>query len=98
MDAKSNIWKLQDAKARFSELVRRARTGEPQHVTLHGKEAVVVVDPARYDLRPKAPRGRTMAGFIEESKKYRGILEGIDLEPRLGMTFRPRRIFDEDET
>ncbi len=48
------IWKLQDAKARFSELVRRARTGEPQHVTVHGEEAVVVVDPKRFDIRPKA--------------------------------------------
>jgi antitoxin Phd len=98
MNAKSNTWKLQDAKARFSELVRRARTGEPQHVTLHGKEAVVVVDPERYEVRPKPPQERTMAGFLEASKKYRGILEGIDLERRSGMTFgrRPRPIFDED--
>jgi antitoxin Phd len=98
MNAKSNTWKLQDAKARFSELVRRARTGEPQHVTLHGKEAVVVVDPERYEVRPKPPQERTMAGFLEASKKYRGILEWIDLERRSGMTFgrRPRPIFDED--
>jgi len=27
--SKTNVWKLQDAKARFSEVVRRARTGEP---------------------------------------------------------------------
>lgn len=37
-------WRLQDAKARFSELVRLAHSDGPQHVTLHGKEAVVVVD------------------------------------------------------
>ena len=36
-------WLLQDAKARFSELVRRARGEGPQHVTVHGREAVVVV-------------------------------------------------------
>ncbi len=37
-------WRLQDAKARFSELVRRAHTDGPQLVTLHGRDAVVVVD------------------------------------------------------
>jgi prevent-host-death family protein len=34
---------LQDAKARFSELVRRARHEGPQHVTIHGREEVVVM-------------------------------------------------------
>jgi antitoxin Phd len=36
-------WKLEDAKAKFSELVRQARTGEPQLVTVHGREAVIVI-------------------------------------------------------
>ncbi|MBX9693746.1 MAG: type II toxin-antitoxin system prevent-host-death family antitoxin [Cyanobacteria bacterium] len=36
-------WLLQDAKARFSEVVRLARTDGPQYVTVHGQEAVVVV-------------------------------------------------------
>lgn len=36
-------WALQDAKARFSELVRRAQGEGPQHVTVHGREGVVVV-------------------------------------------------------
>jgi prevent-host-death family protein len=34
---------LQDAKAHFSELVRCVRAEGPQHVTVHGREAVVVV-------------------------------------------------------
>jgi prevent-host-death family protein len=34
---------LQDAKARFSELVRRVRSEGPQHVTVHGRDAVVVI-------------------------------------------------------
>ena len=34
---------MQDAKARFSELVRRVRSEGPQHVTLHGREEVVVI-------------------------------------------------------
>ena len=36
-------WPLQDAKARFSEVVRRARSEGPQLVTVHGREEVVVV-------------------------------------------------------
>ncbi len=96
--AETDVWKLQDAKARFSELVRRARTGKPQRVTVHGKEAVVVVDAERFEVRPKSRRSRTMAGFIEASKKYRGVTEGIDFEPPLGMAFDSRPFgFDEDE-
>lgn len=36
-------WLLQDAKARFSELVRRVRSDGPQHVTVHGRDEVVVI-------------------------------------------------------
>ena len=94
----SNIWKLQDAKARFSELVRKTRAGAPQTVTVHGKDAVVVFDPERFELRPKPKREQTMADFIEASKKYRGLAEGIEFEPRLEMNISPRPVFDEDET
>ena len=36
-------WKLQDAKARFSEVVDRALRDGPQIVTRHGEKTVVVV-------------------------------------------------------
>lgn len=36
-------WPLQDAKARFSKLVRRAHSEGPQHVTVHGRDEVVVI-------------------------------------------------------
>lgn len=36
-------WKLEDAKARFSQLVKLAQEKEPQRVTVHGKDAVVVI-------------------------------------------------------
>jgi prevent-host-death family protein len=36
-------WLLQDAKARFSELVRRVRSDGPQRVTVHGRDEVVVI-------------------------------------------------------
>jgi prevent-host-death family protein len=40
---KSGQWLLQDAKARFSELVRRVRSEGPQRVTVHGRDEVVVI-------------------------------------------------------
>ena len=36
-------WKLEEAKARFSEVVRRAREEGPQRVTYRGRDAVVVI-------------------------------------------------------
>jgi antitoxin Phd len=37
-----NYWQLQDAKARFNEVVRRAVEQGPQHVTVNGEERAVV--------------------------------------------------------
>lgn len=37
------VWSVQDAKNRFSEVVEAARHGTPQTVTKHGKPAVVIV-------------------------------------------------------
>jgi len=46
---KPTSWKLEDAKARFSEVVRRARAEGPQPVTVRGRPAVVVLDAAEYE-------------------------------------------------
>jgi antitoxin Phd len=37
------IWPLQEAKARFSELVKRAQHEGPQTVSVRGEPAVVIV-------------------------------------------------------
>jgi prevent-host-death family protein len=92
----TNIWKPKEAKARFSEVVRRARAGQPQQVTIRGKQGVVIVDPTRFEIRPKPPQEPTLAGFIERSKKYRGATEGVEFRGRFKMKFRDKRweIFD----
>jgi len=101
----TNVWKLRDAEARFSEVVRRARAGAPQKITVRGKEALIVVDPERFEVRPKPRRDRavsgarrvpTMAEFIEASKKIRGLLEGVNLD-RVAMDITPRRLVFEDD-
>ena len=42
------FWQLQEAKQRFSELVRRTLEEGPQVVTRHGEEVVVVVPAEEY--------------------------------------------------
>jgi antitoxin Phd len=46
---KPRSWQLQTAKAKFSELFRRARSEGPQYVTRQGQEAVVVLPVEEYD-------------------------------------------------
>jgi prevent-host-death family protein len=41
-------WRLEEAKARFSEVVRLAREVGPQHVTVRGRDAVVVLSAEDY--------------------------------------------------
>lgn len=41
-------WQVQEAKQRFSELIRAAHADGPQVVTRHGEEIAVVVDIADY--------------------------------------------------
>lgn len=66
-------WQLQDAKNRLSELVRKARDEGPQVITLHGRDAAVVVS-AR-DYARKARRAESLAEFVRRSP-----LAGIALE------------------
>lgn len=50
-------WKLEDAKARFSEVVRLARDEGPQRVSVRGKDAVVVMSVEELErLVPTIPR------------------------------------------
>jgi prevent-host-death family protein len=43
MNEHSRIWLLQEAKAKLSEVVKRAMAEGPQRVTLHVKAAVKIV-------------------------------------------------------
>ncbi len=48
MTIKSKKWQLQEAKNRFSEVVRKASEEGPQTVTKHGKDSVVVLSAEDY--------------------------------------------------
>jgi prevent-host-death family protein len=59
-------WKLEDAKARFSEVVRLAGTRGPQLVTIRGKEAAVILAPDQYEqLLPKPKRRQPLVRFLQ---------------------------------
>lgn len=77
--ARPGYWLLQDAKARFSELVRKVRSEGPQHVTVHGRDEVVVI--AAEDFR-RLTGGATGLALIEamQASPYREV----DLEPSRG--------------
>lgn len=50
-------WSLQDAKARFSELVNRCMESGPQLVTRHGRKAVVVMTVEEYETLTSPRQG-----------------------------------------
>ena len=59
-------WKLEDAKARFSEVVRLAGTEGPQLVTIRGKEAAVILAPEEYKQFLPKPKGhQTLVRFLQ---------------------------------
>ena len=43
-----DYWQIQDAKQRFSEMIRAVVHDGPQIITRHGEEVAVVVDIAEY--------------------------------------------------
>ncbi len=42
-------WQIQEAKQRFSELIRSVQADGPQFVTKHGEEIAVVIDIEEYN-------------------------------------------------
>ena len=68
-------WKLEDAKARFSEVVRRAGSDGPQLVTLRGREAAVVLSAEQFAaLQPTDGPKVPLVEFLQSLD-----LEGLDL-------------------
>lgn len=68
-------WQLQEAKNRLSEVVRKARQEGPQVITLHGRDAVVVVSAREY--RRIAQAKGSLVEFVRKSP-----LAGVTLDLR----------------
>jgi prevent-host-death family protein len=70
---------LQDAKARFSELVRKVRSEGPQHVTVHGRDEVVVI---------AAEEFRRLKGNVTGS----ALIEVMQASPHRELELEPGRM------
>ncbi len=68
-------WPLQDAKNRFSELVRKANEDGPQFVSKHGKDSVVVL--SIEDYRKLDRPGNSLVDFLQSSP-----LNSVELDTR----------------
>ncbi len=61
-------WQLQTAKARFSEVVRKAQAEGPQYVTRQGKDAVVILPAEDFErLTARAQQPQSLVKFFAES-------------------------------
>jgi prevent-host-death family protein len=72
-----SYWPLQDAKARFSELVRRVRSEGPQHVTVHGRDEVVVIAAEEFRRLKGDRTGQALIAAMQASPH-----RDVDIEPR----------------
>ena len=86
--SRSGRWALQDAKARFSEVVRKAKTEGPQRITVHGREDVVVVSVEEYRRVKGQPTGQVLVRLLHgsplrdlkiESAETRSPVRGVEL-------------------
>jgi antitoxin Phd len=71
-------WQVQEAKAKFSELMVKAEEDGPQVITSHGKERVVMISTADYDrLSKRKPDFKTF--LLESGPKF----EDFEIEREL---------------
>lgn len=57
-------WQLQEAKARFSELVKQAASDGPQEITVHGRAVAIVLSSEEFD---RLVGGRSLVDFLQRS-------------------------------
>jgi len=68
-----SAWQLQEAKARLSELIKKAANEGPQSITVRGQPAAVVISSEEYQ-KLKSPRG-SFVKFMRRSPLY-----GVELD------------------
>jgi prevent-host-death family protein len=69
-------WSVAEAKAKLSEVIDQARSGRPQHITRHGRDAVVVVSVEHWTALDAAARVKARKGSLLE---FFEPLRGADL-------------------
>jgi antitoxin Phd len=81
-----HAWQVQDAKARFSELLRSAAVEGPQAITVRGRTTAVVMSQDEYErLKGRKPslvdflRASPLAGTELDIERDRSGLRDVDL-------------------
>lgn len=74
-------WKLGDANARFSEVVRLAQSQGPQTVSVRGRDVVVIISVEEMERLASAEASPSLLSFLEDLK-LEGL--GLDREPDQG--------------
>lgn len=87
-----DAWPVQEAKARFSELLQAALTEGPQLVTLRGAKAAVLVSMEEW-TRLQARARPSLKAFLLASR----ALGEIPLPPRGSWSRRPPPDFSGDD-
>lgn len=59
------VWQVQEAKQRFSEVLRAVQSEGPQVITRHGHDVAVMVGAAEYRRLTSSPDG-----FVEHLKAF----------------------------
>ena len=76
---RAGYWLLQDAKARFSELVRKVRSDGPQHVTVHGRDEVVVIAAEEFRRLKGSVTGQALIDAMQASPQ-----RDVNIAPKRG--------------
>lgn len=71
-------WQMQEAKARFAELIEEAERNGPQTVTKHGKPRAVVVSSEQFEAMQKGTAPK--ADFVDFLLSIPKSDEGFDIE------------------
>jgi len=74
-------WQLQEAKQRFSELIRSVEADGPQVVTRHGEDVAVVISIAEY--RHLRHEGENFKAFLQSAP---------DLDLEISRPVQPARL------
>jgi prevent-host-death family protein len=76
-------WQMQDAKARLSEVVKRAERDGPQDITLHGRSVAVVLSRDRFDQL--SGQAASVVDFMQASP-LAGLDDDLVFERDKGLT------------
>lgn len=63
----SGRWSLQDAKTHLSQIVREAQRIGPQRVTLHGKDAAVIIAADEFERLQRPVSGRDIVTVLAKA-------------------------------